>query len=145
MNPWSEGLFSKDALSVGQVKALRRLASLETYPPEKQNHVTYDAVKSPLQFATIPDIRFNCVSESTEVDPADVLSPQRYVYRSKLKWYVEHPSQIETPQLRLGKYWWLASVFRFEGKHVVGNGNHRVVTAMLLGWTSMKVRLLEPV
>src|ERR1039458_7818051 len=48
-----------------------------------------------------------------------------YVYRSKLKWYILHPGQIEEPQLHQARWWWRASVFHVDGKHFVGNGNHR--------------------
>ena len=48
-----------------------------------------------------------------------------YVYRSKLKWYILHPEQIETPQLHQARWWWRASVFHVDGVRFVGNGNHR--------------------
>jgi hypothetical protein len=66
-----------------------------------------------------------------------------YVYRSKLKWYILHPEQIETPQLHQARWWWRASIFHVDGVRFVGNGNHRVCAALLLGWKTMRVRLLE--
>ena len=55
-----------------------------------------------------------------------------YVYRSKLKWYILHPEQIETPQLHQARWWWRASIFCVDGVRFVGNGNRRVCAALLL-------------
>ena len=54
---------------------------------------------------------------------------QPYVYRSKLKWYIMHPEQIEAPQLHKSRWWWRASVSHVDGVRFVGNGNHRSIQA----------------
>jgi hypothetical protein len=89
---------------------------------------------------------FHCYTydEDAVIEVARIATRQPYVYRTKLKWYIEHPEQIETPQLHKEKYWWLACVFEVNGKRFVGNGNHRVCAALLLGWEKMRVWLLKP-
>lgn len=96
-----------------------------------------------LEYGTIPDIKFKVASEDAEVDPNQILSSQRYVYLTKVRWYIEHPEQIELPQLRNGRWWWLASVFKHGDQYFAGNGNHRIAAAVLLGWSELRVRLLE--
>jgi hypothetical protein len=65
------------------------------------------------------------VDEDAEFELSRILTSQPYVYRSKLKWYIPHPEQIEEPQLHQARWWWRASVFHVDGVHFVGNGNHR--------------------
>ena len=132
------------SLTSARRTALARLQDLKLYPEQK--HEEFDAVYSPLQWipsVSIDHLKFK-VSDSTQ-DISTILTSQRYVYRSKLKWYILHPEQIETLQLHQSRYWWRASVFSVDGVRFVGNGNHRVGAALLLGWKTMRVRLLEPV
>jgi hypothetical protein len=79
-----------------------------------------------------------CPAATLHCSRSDVPVPsQPYVYRSKLKWYILHPEQIETPQLHQAKWWWRASVFSVDGVRFVGNGNHRVCAALLC-WSTWK-------
>jgi hypothetical protein len=119
-----------------QRTALAHLQDLKLYPVQK--HEEFDAVYSPLPWTPIvltDQLKFK-VTETTQ-DVSKVLTSQQYVYRSKLKWYVLHPEQIETPQLHQARWWWRASVFAVDGVRFVGNGNHRVCAALLLGFVSL--------
>lgn len=130
--------------SPDQALALTRLQELKLYPEQK--HEEFDAVYTPLQWTpsiSIEHLKFK-ISDSTQ-DVSTIFTSQRYVYRSKLKWYILHPEQIEILQLHQSKYWWRASIFCVDGVCFVGNGNHRVCAALLLGWKQMRVRLLEPI
>ena len=132
------------SLTPAQRTALTHLESLRLYPEQK--HEEFDAVYTPLHWipsVSIEGLKFK-VSDSTQ-DVSTILTSQRYVYRSKLKWYLTHPEQIEQPQLHQSRYWWRASIFCVDGVRFVGNGNHRVCAALLLGWKTMRVRLLEPI
>ena len=115
---------------VGNGKA--QLAQLKLYPEQK--HEEFDAVHSPLPWIPIvPTAKLKFKVSDHQQDVGAILTSQPYVYRSKLKWYILHPEQIETPQLHQAKWWWRASVFLVDGVHFVGNGNHRVCAALLLG------------
>ena len=107
-----------------QQAALARLAQLTLYPEQK--HEEFDAVHTPLVWTPLVDtdgLKFR-VQEDHAQDISRILTSQRYVYRSKLKWYILHPEQIEAPQLHKARWWWRASVFHVDGVRFVGNGNH---------------------
>lgn len=128
--------------------AIRRLESLKSYPPEKPNHVLYNAVHTPLPILGAPlwtdDQDVNWHVEEAEIEISKLESRQRYIYPDKTRWYMKHPAQIETPQLHKAKWWLLATVYHVDDHWLVGNGNHRVSAAMFLGWPQIKVRLLTP-
>ena len=139
--PLASGAFRYNLLA--QRTALVQLESLRLYPEQK--HEAFDAVYSPLPWipsVSIENLKFK-ISDSRQ-DVSKIFTSQKYVYRSKLKWYILHPEQIEQPQLHQSRYWWRASVFVVDGVRFVGNGNHRVCAVLLLGWKTMQVRLLEP-
>ena len=114
---------------VGNGKA--QLAQLKLYPEQK--HEEFDAVHSPLPWIPIvPTDKLKFKVSDHQQDVGAILTSQPYVYRSKLKWYILHPEQIEIPQLHQSKWWCRASVFHVDGKCFVDNGNHRVCAALLL-------------
>jgi hypothetical protein len=120
---------------VGNGKA--QLTQLKLYPEQK--HEEFDAVHSPLPWIPIvPTDKLKFKVSDHQQDVGAILTSQPYVYRSKLKWYILHPEQIEISQLHQSKWWWwCASVFHEDGKCFVGNGNHPVCAALLLGFVSM--------
>src|ERR1017187_1034548 len=82
-----------------------------------------------------------CPAATLHCSRSDVPVPsQPYVYRSKLKWYILHPEQIETPQLHQARWWWRASVFHVDGVRFVGNGNHRVLRKNQ-GWDRVPISI----
>jgi len=116
---------------VGNGKA--QLAQLKLYPEQK--HEEFDAVYSPLPWIPIvptDKTKFK-VTDDCPHELSTISTSQPYVYRSKLKWYILHPEQIEAPQLHKQRWWWRARVFDVNGERFVGNGNHRVCAALLLG------------
>jgi hypothetical protein len=111
---------------VGNGKA--QLAQLKLYPEQK--HEEFDAVHSPLPWIPIvPTDKLKFKVSDHQQDVGAILTSQPYVYRSKLKWYILHPEQIEEPQLHKARWWWRASVFHVDGVRFVGNGNHRGIQA----------------
>ena len=115
---------------VGNGKA--QLTQLKLYPEQK--HEEFDAVHSPLPWIPIvPTDKLKFKVSDHQQDVGAILTSQPYVYRSKLKWYILHPEQIEISQLHQSKWWWCASVFHEDGKCFVGNGNTLNRTAADLG------------
>ena len=153
-------------------RALKLAASLPPYDyslePDKQRQrrmAIFEAVVSPIpqtgQKLSVDlakeegcEIVWNSYEEYVELQPwsfegssYDVMSKQPYVYRNMLEWYIAHPEFLEVPfphnkgnGVEVAE---LATILFCDGVKRVGNGNHRIAAAMLLGKKRLKVRHLE--
>ena len=88
---WQASIFHAEGKHfVGNGKA--QLAQLKLYPEQK--HEEFDAVHSPLPWIPIvPTDKLKFKVSDHQQDVGAILTSQPYVYRSKLKWYILHPSK----------------------------------------------------
>lgn len=141
-------------------QALEKLYELQSCPLEfakdkrqRKKFLSYDAVINPIRLLK-PKFKYQAylntkckmvyrrTTEIIALNDSMLFTSQRYVYPSKVEWYIRHPKEIFVMRPHFGKLQYPLVFFR-EGKKKIGNGNHRIVAAMFRGIKEIPITKLE--